>query len=218
MARKPKIQPSPDAATAIAAPELATPNETVSPARRGRKSKAAAFSFGSPSAAGIGSPGIDDAGPEASKTGPAKTPGRRGPSRKPKQAASAEAAPAVPDSAAASQGQASRQPEAEAIPDLIGDDASTAAVASQAEAAADSDPVEPDLGLGRAADKAAQPFPEAGAFVPAKPAAHWDRTTDRVQFDWATIERAAAQDGANQGMAKLLVAARAEGAQSRWTF
>jgi len=39
-----------------------------------------------------------------------------------------------------------------------------------------------------------------------------------VQFDWPAIEQVAAQDGPNQGMAKLLVAARAEGGQSRWPF
>ena len=218
MARKPKTQPSPDDAAAIAAPEPAKPNEAAGPARRGRKPKAAALSFGSPSAAGVGNPAMDDVGPDASKASPAKMPGRRGPGRKPKQAASAETAPVGPDNAAEPQGQAAHRPEAEAIPDLIGDDASAVAVASQAEAAADSDPVEPDLGPGRAADEAAQPTPEAEASMPAKPVAHWDRTTDRVQFDWPTIERTAAQNGPNQGMAKLLLAARAEGAQSRWPF
>ena len=49
-----------------------------------------------------------------------------------------------------------------------------------------------------------------------KAAASWDRATDTVHFDWAVIERTAAQDGPNQAMAKLLVAARAEGANARW--
>ncbi len=53
---------------------------------------------------------------------------------------------------------------------------------------------------------------------PAKPTAQWDRATDTVRFDWAEIERTASQDGPNQAMAKLLVAARAEGANSRWPF
>ncbi len=203
MARKPKTQPSPEAAI---------------PARRGRKPKAAAPSPELPLAASAGDPAADDAGADAPRGGPTKAPGRRGPGRKPKQAAGAEIAPAVPDNAAGPQGQASLQPEAEAILGLIEDHAPTAAAASQAEATADSDPAHSDLGLGRSADEAAQPSPEAGAFVPDKPAAHWDRTTDRVQFDWPAIERAAAQDGPNQGIAKLLVAARAEGAQSRWPF
>jgi len=60
--------------------------------------------------------------------------------------------------------------------------------------------------------------PLSGLDVPSstKPAAHWDRVTDTVQFDWPAIERTAAEDGPNQDMAKLLVAARAEGANSRW--
>ncbi len=54
------------------------------------------------------------------------------------------------------------------------------------------------------------------ATAPKKPAAQWDRATDTVRFNWAEIERTASQDGPNQAMAKLLVAARAEGANSRW--
>jgi len=54
--------------------------------------------------------------------------------------------------------------------------------------------------------------------VPSKPAAHWDKATDTVRLDWPEIEQTAAQPGPNQAMAKLLVAARAEGADSRWPF
>ena len=50
----------------------------------------------------------------------------------------------------------------------------------------------------------------------AQPAARWDRATNAVRFDWPAIERTAAANGPNQGMDKLLVAARAEGANSRW--
>ena len=59
------------------------------------------------------------------------------------------------------------------------------------------------------------PLPALDA-PPAQPAVHWDRATDAMRFDWPAIERTAAADGPNQGMAKLLVAARAEGAKSRW--
>ena len=52
--------------------------------------------------------------------------------------------------------------------------------------------------------------------APAKPAAYWDRATNAVQFDWPAIERIASRENPNQGMAKLLIAARAEGANSRW--
>ncbi len=59
----------------------------------------------------------------------------------------------------------------------------------------------------------ATPMPAAS-----KPAAQWDRTTDTAHFDWSEIERTASQQGPNQVMAKLLLAARDEGANSRWPF
>ena len=182
MARKPKTQPIPE----------------TTPARRGRKHGVAAPSSALPLAADVGNPAPGDAGSGVPQADPTKALGRRGPGRKPKQAAGAETAPAVPD--------------------VIEDETPTAAAVSQAEAAADSDPVQPDLEPGRSAGEAAPSFPEAGVSAPAGPAAHWDRTTDRVLFDWPAIEGTAAQDGPNQGMAKLLVAARAEGARSRWPF
>lgn len=49
-------------------------------------------------------------------------------------------------------------------------------------------------------------------------AVHWDLPTDTATFDWLAIEQVAAAQGPNQGMAKLLLAARAEGANSRWPF
>ena len=59
-------------------------------------------------------------------------------------------------------------------------------------------------------------MPSLDALPLAQPAARWDRATDALRFDWPAIERIAAASGPNQGMAKLLVAARAEGANSRW--
>ena len=52
--------------------------------------------------------------------------------------------------------------------------------------------------------------------APAQPAAQWDHATDTVRFDWPAIEQVASRDGPHQGTAKLLVAARAQGANSRW--
>ena len=49
-------------------------------------------------------------------------------------------------------------------------------------------------------------------------AARWDAETGTATFDWPAIEAVAAIGGANQSMAKLLLAARAEGANSRWPF
>lgn len=75
----------------------------------------------------------------------------------------------------------------------------------------------------RPAPESAVAAPVAAAAFSAEPrheksAVHWDRATDTVTFDWPGIEQTAAQEGPNQAMAKLLVAARAEGANSRWPF
>ena len=218
MARKPKTQPSPDNIVAAPVPEPAAPDEAAAPARRGRKPKTAALSFASPAAAGVGGPATDDAGADASKAGSAKAPGRRGPGRKPKQAAGAEAALSTQDSAAEQRDQMSGQPEAETSSDLTGDDAPAAAAMSRAETAADSGPIQPDHDPASPVSETTPSGSEAGASVPAAPAAHWDQATDKVRLDWPAIERVAAQGGPNQGMAKLLVAARAAGAGSRWPF
>ena len=65
-----------------------------------------------------------------------------------------------------------------------------------------------------------EPMPSSAedAAAPPKPAARWDPAADTVQFDWPEIEQTASRPGPNQVMAKLLVAARAEGATSRWPF
>ena len=49
-------------------------------------------------------------------------------------------------------------------------------------------------------------------------AAQWHAETGTVTFDWPAIEQVAAAEGPNQPMAKLLLAARTEGATSRWPF
>ncbi len=67
-------------------------------------------------------------------------------------------------------------------------------------------------------DEPVPPSPGSQSSAEAEPAAHWDRATDAVRFNWPDIERTASQEGPNQAMAKLLVAARTEGATSRWPF
>lgn len=49
-------------------------------------------------------------------------------------------------------------------------------------------------------------------------AVRWSAETGTATFDWPIIEQVAASDGPNQAMAKLLLAARDEGANSRWPF
>ncbi len=99
-------------------------------------------------------------------------------------------------------GRTSKRPAKAAISSVFQSDAAKQTVAEV-------DPLEAAVG----------PAPSQGdAADAAKPAAQWDRATGTVRFDWAEIERTAAQEGPNQAMAKLLVAARAEGASSRWPF
>ncbi len=213
MARKPKTQPSPDTAAPVPMLEPATPDEAAIPACRGRKPKDAALLSAPPSTAST-----DGAEADVPTAAPTKAPGRRGAGRKAKQAVGAETAAAVQDEVAGPQGQAPGRPEAEASPGLTEAGAPAAAAVLQAEAAADSDPVQPDRDPVSSAGEAARSAPDAETSLSAKPAAHWDRRADLVRFDWPAIEQTAAQDGLNQAMAKLLLAARAEGARSRWPF
>ncbi|MGI4809344.1 MAG: hypothetical protein ACRYF2_14685 [Janthinobacterium lividum] len=48
--------------------------------------------------------------------------------------------------------------------------------------------------------------------------AKWNAAMGTISFDWPAIEQTAAVAGPNQVMAKLLLAAQAEGANSRWPF
>ena len=70
------------------------------------------------------------------------------------------------------------------------------------------------------AARVAAPSPHAveahQPFAAAQPAAQWDHATDTIRFDWPAIEQMASRDGPHQGTAKLLIAARAQGANSRW--
>lgn len=216
MARKPKTQPSTEAAAANRAAELAALNEASAPVRRGRKPKTAAPPAELLLAASIGNPATDDVEADTHKAGPIEGSGRRGPGRKLKRSASTAITPSTQNDAAGQRGRRSRQPEAEAKPGLIEDDAPTAGAVPQAELSASSDAVQPDSDPSRSTNEAADPLPQAGTSVPMKPAARWERATDTVLFDWPALERTATQEGPNQGMAKLLIAARAEGANSRW--
>ena len=207
--RKPKIQLHPDVAAALPV-ALAAMDDAPAPARRSRTAKASA-PLPEPSASGQDDPAPSGIEADAPTAAPTRAPGRKGQGRKPKQAAGSEAAASIQDGAAELLDQTPDQPKAEASLDLTGYDALAAAAASQPETAADSGPVRPDR-------DPVSPVSEAGAPITAAPAAHWDRMTDRVEFDWPAIERVAAQGGPNQGMAKLLVAAREAGAGSRWPF
>jgi len=216
MARKPKTQPSPEAVTATPAEELAGMNETPTPARRGRKQKADTSSPALPSVMLNDDTATTDAEADADEAVPLDAPRRRGSNRKSASPETATTAPPRREQTKRGRGRTFRQLDAETTPDPVEQNAQETGPVSRPEAAASADPVQSDAGPGRLSDDLQQPLPGLDVPSSTKPAAHWDRATDTVQFDWPAIERTAAEDGPNQGMAKLLVAARAEGANSRW--
>ena len=59
---------------------------------------------------------------------------------------------------------------------------------------------------------------DVGTPAVASSVAKWNAAMGTISFDWPAIEQTAAAEGPNQVMAKLLLAARAEGANSRWPF
>ena len=164
------------------------------------------------------------------KASPVPALARRG--RKPKEAEPAGSAAGTNDGAGEAEAEAAATPVAKpargkpgpkpkarpepAMPALPGADEPQPALDL---GAAMADPASAEGGTPASGDAAvgdAMPAASAGGSEPARPAARWDRAGGTVQFDWPAIERTAAHDGPNQAMAKLLVAARAEGAHSRW--
>jgi len=193
MARKPKSAPSNEPELSANEPQP-SPDETPVPARRGRKKAPAAISGPAPA-------DDDAAAPALSMTGSPPAKGRKSPGRR------KAAPPSLLDQALEQQPEpdmASSGPAAE--PASAGDDTMIAEMACPVRAG--------DASAAPSTNATPQSLPHDAP--PAKPAAQWDRATDTVQFDWPEIERTASQDGPNQVMAKLLVAARAEGANSRW--
>ena len=84
---------------------------------------------------------------------------------------------------------------------------------SQSQSASQADPIddlETEAGLASEVD--------AGTPAIASSVAKWNAAMGTISFDWPAIEQTAAAAGPNQVMAKLLLAARAEGANSRWPF
>jgi hypothetical protein len=165
---------------------LAVLSDAPAPVRRGRKPKTAA------TPEPLATMDSDDAvggsvDADGSIADPVAAPMRKRPGPKPKQRAGAAEAAPFQDSAEAEPGREAQAPDAA-----------------------------PEPTSASATGNAASSGSSQNAATSAQPVAHWDRTTDTVRFDWAEIERTASQDGPNQIMAKLLVAARAEGANSRW--
>jgi len=146
---------------------------------------------------------------------PIAAPVRKRPGPKPKQrAGGAEAAP-LQNGAETKPGRKARAPDAALEAKPTADSIPTAEVEARQQPAYGHKAATLETTPASAASDAA-PAGSGQNMASAKPAAHWDRATDTVRFEWAEIEQTAAQDGPNQALAKLLVAARAEGANSRW--
>ena len=201
MPRKPKTASSNEFATS---PEevLAVLGDAPAPAGRGRKPKAAASPEPLAMVDSDDTDETDTTGATANVATMEDVPVKRRPGRPRKQVAEASSSPR--DEAGGQPGPDAGRSNALTLPAPVGDNAMIAEMA---------DPVS----AGAGGDAAPPPYQDtAHPAAPAQPAAHWDRATDTVRFEWAEIERTAAQDGPNQAMAKLLLAARAEGANSRW--
>jgi hypothetical protein len=217
MARKPKAASSNAFAVSPEA-VLAVLSNPPAPVRRGRKPKAAA------SAEPLATIDSDDAmsgGADAdgSLAEPIAAPVRKRPGPKPKQRAGAAEAAPLRHSAGAKPGRNARASGATPEPMSAADsrpDARTDGQQDQQQQLRGPEPATPDPTSASAASNTAPSGSSQNAVNSAQPVAQWDRATDTVRFDWAEIERTALQDGPNQVMAKLLVAARAEGATSRW--
>ena len=208
MARKPKAASRAEFATSIEE-DLPTLGNATPPARRGRKPKTAEpIEF---AASTIGdTEDAETVEAEAATIAPIQKPARGKPGPKPKRRPEA-AAPVSPDADEQRPAMDLDQPDAALEQTLGQDDAMIAEMADLVSTDDNGAPAFSDAGVDDAMPAASQDG--AGS---AKPAAQWDRTADTVQFDWPEIERTAAQDGPNQVIAKLLVAARAQGANSRW--
>ena len=150
--------------------------------------------------------------------------------RKSKATLAAEAAALEAAPAPARRGRPTRAPKATPKPPAEETGGVSDMIAADAEATTGpngaltpiSEPMDADNAPAESAAEttAAEPTPSSPehAAAPSKPAARWDPAADTVQFDWPEIEQTASRPGPNQVMAKLLVAARAEGATSRWPF
>jgi len=150
--------------------------------------------------------------------------------RKPKAVASTEATPAAetkrsPAPGPVRRGRPPKAARAATHMAMAGDGGAAPNAAAPEDAASEAAlmgaGVEPSGSASTAASPIGQAAQPPAALHPAaqtKPAAQWDPAHDTVRFDWPEIERTASQAGPNQVMAKLLIAARAEGANSRWPF
>ncbi len=219
MARKPKPARSTEASAAVAGLKLPTLDEAPVPTRRGRLPKSAEVPLLPATAENSGATALDvadaaAAGADDAGTRVGDSPFKKRQGRKPKPPAGAGATPLSRGEPRRARGQQGRRPgdaELAAEPENA---APLAEMVHEGEVSAGSG--DRNAAEGNPAGEAAPPSAASIMMAASKPAARWDRATDTVQFDWPEIERAASRGSPNQAMAKLLIAARAEGADSRW--
>ncbi len=217
MARKPKAASSNAFAVSPEA-VLAALSDAPAPVRRGRKPKATA------SPAPLATMDSDDAaGGSADADGtiadPIVAPVRKRPGPKPRQRAGAAEVASLQEDVAAKTGRKASASHATAEPMPVADDELDTGMdgqQSRPQQMHGHEPVTPEGSLRSGGSDAASAASSQNVATSSQPAAHWDRASDTVRFRWLEIERVAAQAGPNQVMAKLLVATRAEGANSRW--
>jgi len=219
MARKPKALPSTESAAPLPEENVSALVKASPAARRGRTAEATA-------SLSERLPAVDSdeamqaaSAPESDAVDASDMPARGRSGRKPKQPAGVTAAslPRDDDAERQGSGMAGQADEDVGTAPVVDDDLIVEAALSM-EGPSSSGAADMDAEPRTPTSDPARSSYNVDTSVPSKPAAHWDRATDTVQFDWPEIERTAAQPGPNQGMAKLLVAARAEGANSRWPF
>jgi len=221
MARKPKPVPPIEVSAAAVEPELPMLDGAPSPARRSRRSKSAEMPAPPPMAedsseAALGIAGAGDAMADEAEAGASDMPSKKRQGSKPKPLGSTAAASLSRDQPRRAKAQRGRKPgnaEPAAEPEnaVLAVEAMDEGGLTAATSGSDQNADE-----GKRDGETATSPAVSGSTTSSRPAARWDRATDTVQFDWPEIERTASQDGPNQVMAKLLVAARAEGAHSRW--
>jgi len=199
MARKPKNQPSTAAASALPAEKVAAMIETFASARRGRKAITAASLPELPSMADSRDMAAGSVEADVQGADPIKAPGRKAVGRKPKPSAPAAVAALLKDNAGTRRGPKPRKAEAEATPDAVDDGVPGSGALPHTDGVASGNLAPPSAARDLSSDDAHQPLPGLNAPAPAKPAAHWDRATNAVQFDWPAIEQTASHEGPNQG-------------------
>lgn len=214
------------------APDFVTEQSPVVPSRRGRKPKGHDVPSAELSLPDAFFPGGDEPTPEAAKPDmepPAKARRGRPPKTQPvpeQTGTSDNTAPAMGETAEHADATKGSEPFNSTAETVLEPATETSPVAKARRGRQPkTKPIQPS-----SATPAAQPAHAAAMVAPAgdqhgakvaisgPSAARWDSATGTATFDWPTIERVAATEGPNQAMARLLLAARAEGANSRWPF